>query len=88
MTMNAQSILERLEHDFGKAQLITTLTGLTIPQLTTRIEVKGPRDSAWRPIATVRFAYTDEPVFVPFTNAGHDDIRRAGWLFEPEQVIR
>lgn len=67
--------LLRLAHDhFGDARLITSLRGMQGIK-TVNLEVKGDRDSTWRPIGEVHQTDT-HTTFSPHPKADPSDLKR------------
>jgi hypothetical protein len=53
MHSSKQELLLALAKEFGEARLVTNLTRGLRPKAITTAEVKGDRDSAWRPVGLV-----------------------------------
>lgn len=80
--MNHNSILRAAIAIYGGARFVTEITGIFKPNPETRLEVKHDRDGEWRPLATLHFAMTNQPILEAHPRALAEDLRRADTLFD------
>lgn len=76
--MTRDEILATAAATFGGARITTSLINDGLhPRPETTLEVRGLRDHAWRPLGSVAFDQTSQPIVNPHPRALPEDRNRA-----------